>query len=319
VKTPEREPVFVPWLEKSLPVEDYAPRAPIFEEEYPQIARTVYPPLTGDESPWTARDDVPFAGPEVILSPSNNTGYVPSVLQRFDGFQGDAPHVVENEPSGDSGRDFIPGPEVPVKEARDDTVQPTMEMNTGNLLLTVVQDEVRTSDDSDVAIVNETSSESPPVAIVPVDDTGDSPPKIAEPPATERIVLVPTGPQQPKPDTTPLEQRPVAPPPGIYDDIIILEEPKAPLVANKFGDLIVDPAVLKRNSYYIQLVTTGDLRGLDDLLTRYAGKYPFALVPVRLPDTYQVLVGPLTEDEYGVVLARFKHAGYRDAFLRKTR
>ena len=35
--------------------------------------------------------------------------------------------------------------------------------------------------------------------------------------------------------------------------------------------------------------------------------------------TKQVLVGPVTMDEYKVVLERFKSYGFKDAFLRKVK
>jgi hypothetical protein len=88
--------------------------------------------------------------------------------------------------------------------------------------------------------------------------------------------------------------------------------------ANDFGDKIIAPAMLRRNAYYVQIATLSDKNKIHTVLGSYGEKYPFALVPLATDSaSYQVLVGPLNVDEYGVVLARFQSSGYKDAFLKK--
>jgi hypothetical protein len=89
--------------------------------------------------------------------------------------------------------------------------------------------------------------------------------------------------------------------------------PKSPM-----DDLIVDTANLKHGYYYVQIATMSDERYINILLNTYRDRYNFALVPSRLNSrAYSVLVGPLTADEYGVVLNRFQGSGYGDAFVKK--
>ncbi len=83
-------------------------------------------------------------------------------------------------------------------------------------------------------------------------------------------------------------------------------------------DFVVEEiSVQGERKFYIQLATYKDSKNIDLVLSTYSQKYPLALLqsPV-VRDAYQVVVGPLTKDEYTVVLERFKSYGYKDAFLR---
>ena len=76
---------------------------------------------------------------------------------------------------------------------------------------------------------------------------------------------------------------------------------------------------LKSNSYYVQIAVLSEKANIKAILDKYSKKYPITLVPMASGKTTQVLVGPLSVDEYGTVLNRFKSYGYKDAFLRKIR
>ena len=54
--------------------------------------------------------------------------------------------------------------------------------------------------------------------------------------------------------------------------------------------------------------------GLENVIGKYGEKYPVKLLS-RGDSSYQVLVGPLNDDEYEVVLARLR-GNFKDAFLR---
>ena len=73
---------------------------------------------------------------------------------------------------------------------------------------------------------------------------------------------------------------------------------------------------LEAEKYYIQIATLRDDENILEIVNKYGQKYPLTIVPTA-NGTKQVLVGPVTLDEYGTVLARFKSYGYKDAFLRK--
>lgn len=76
---------------------------------------------------------------------------------------------------------------------------------------------------------------------------------------------------------------------------------------------------LKSGKYYVQIGVYGDKTNIKAIIDTYAGKYPVTLVPLASGKATQVLIGPLSVDEYGTVLNRFKSYGYKDAFLRKIK
>ena len=84
-------------------------------------------------------------------------------------------------------------------------------------------------------------------------------------------------------------------------------------VAN-FNDL---PKVknAKSKTYYIQIATANKEENVAKMIDLHGKKYPVYVIKNPAKASYQVLVGPLNDDEYALVLARFKQT-YKDAFLR---
>ena len=78
--------------------------------------------------------------------------------------------------------------------------------------------------------------------------------------------------------------------------------------------MVSSESALASNCYYIQIATMGNIKNIENILVKYS-KYPVSLIPTG--KNYRVLVGPLSVDEYGAVLAKFKNAGFKDAFVRK--
>lgn len=76
---------------------------------------------------------------------------------------------------------------------------------------------------------------------------------------------------------------------------------------------------LKSGKYYIQIAVYGDKSNIKNIFDKYNKKYPIVLVPLVSGKATQVLIGPLSIDEYGTVLNRFKSYGFKDAFLRKVK
>ncbi|MDR2897590.1 MAG: hypothetical protein LBU99_02160 [Spirochaetaceae bacterium] len=72
---------------------------------------------------------------------------------------------------------------------------------------------------------------------------------------------------------------------------------------------------LEKNSYYIQLASLKDVQNITAIVYSYGKGYPIKL-RTSPADICQVLVGPLSKDEYGSVLSRFKKQGFSDAFVR---
>ncbi|HPY53113.1 MAG TPA: SPOR domain-containing protein, partial [Treponemataceae bacterium] len=74
---------------------------------------------------------------------------------------------------------------------------------------------------------------------------------------------------------------------------------------------------LEKNKYYIQIATVKQESSLDSILKDYASKYPLEILGAS--GLYQILVGPFTDDEYKVVLERFKQREFKDAFVRHVK
>jgi len=76
---------------------------------------------------------------------------------------------------------------------------------------------------------------------------------------------------------------------------------------------------LESGKYYIQIAAYGSDANILEIINKYGSNYPITIVPMVNGKTKQVLVGPVTMDEYKVVLERFKSYGFKDAFLRKVK
>ena len=76
---------------------------------------------------------------------------------------------------------------------------------------------------------------------------------------------------------------------------------------------------LESGKYYIQIAVLKDQANIQAILDAYGNNYPVTIVPLSSKTAYQILIGPVSMDEYGVILNRFKSYGYKDAFLRKIK
>lgn len=132
------------------------------------------------------------------------------------------------------------------------------------------------------------------------------------------IILVPSEPESPEPsEPASSEDEPI--------EIVLVEsvpeektaepEPlRSEYPVNIQDHVVSSESALASNCYYIQIATMGNIKNIENLLVKYS-KYPVSLIPAG--KNYRVLVGPLSVDEYGAVLAKFKDAGFKDAFVRK--
>ena len=132
------------------------------------------------------------------------------------------------------------------------------------------------------------------------------------------IVLVPSEPESPEPpvdasiENEPIEIVPVE---SVPEEKTAEPEPLQTEYPVSIQDYVVSSeTALASNCYYIQIATMGNIKNIENILVKYS-KYPVSLIPAG--KNYRVLVGPLSVDEYGAVLAQFKNAGFKDAFVRK--
>ena len=128
------------------------------------------------------------------------------------------------------------------------------------------------------------------------------------------IVLVPSEPESPEPpvdasiENEPIEIVPVE---SVPEEKKSEPEPLQTEYPVSIQDYVVSSeSALASNCYYIQIATMGNIKNIENILVKYS-KYPVSLIPAG--KNYRVLVGPLSVDEYGAVLAKFKNAGFKDA------
>lgn len=132
------------------------------------------------------------------------------------------------------------------------------------------------------------------------------------------IVLVPSEPESPEsPVDASIENEPIEifPVESVPEEKKCEPEPLQTEYLVSIQDYVVSSeSALASNCYYIQIATMGNIKNIENILVKYS-KYPVSLIPAG--KNYRVLVGPLSVDEYGAVLAKFKNAGFKDAFVRK--
>lgn len=132
------------------------------------------------------------------------------------------------------------------------------------------------------------------------------------------IILVPSEPESPEPSApASVEDEPIeiVPVESVPEEKAAEPEPlQTEYPVNIQNHVVSSESALATNCYYIQIATMGNIKNIENLLVKYS-KYPVSLIPAG--KNYRVLVGPLSVDEYGAVLAKFKNAGFKDAFVRK--
>ena len=89
--------------------------------------------------------------------------------------------------------------------------------------------------------------------------------------------------------------------------------PKNP--AMPFPELLINQ--YERGKFYVQLGVYRDMKNLTNIVNKYRGRYPVSIkASERTPGGYEMLIGPLSEDEYRATLDRFRREGYKDAFVK---
>ena len=95
------------------------------------------------------------------------------------------------------------------------------------------------------------------------------------------------------------------------------QEPKAVTSYDRY--MVPSLKNLESGKYYIQIAVYSSEDNILDVINKYGTNYPITIVPMAGGSSKQILIGPVTMDEYKVVLERFKSYGFKDAFLRKIK
>ena len=143
-----------------------------------------------------------------------------------------------------------------------------------------------------------------PLAELAQEDAVEPEPVVQDVDEYEAIVLVPSDAKAPEADQSAelvQEQEPIAIEPEP------VQESARVSYLNGYGELLAQ-------KYYVQIAVYNKAENVDEIAARYAERYPITVIQngAKKP----VLVGPLTVDEYGMVLERFKSYGFKDAFVK---
>ena len=134
------------------------------------------------------------------------------------------------------------------------------------------------------------------------------------------IILVPAEERLPEEkDTIDNDTMVITPVPLSTGEEVTVEPvvPESTLVMREDWNIVPTLSQLERGKYYVQFITLAEEENILRIMAAYSQKYPIVLVPLTNGSAYQVMVGPLSVHEYGMILARFKELGYKDAFARK--
>ena len=88
-----------------------------------------------------------------------------------------------------------------------------------------------------------------------------------------------------------------------------------PVERSELEDMIVSE--LRNGGYYLQLGRYSSVDVLYSQIEQISDSYPSIVLTEgnREDQTYKLLIGPISRDEKGVVMTRFRGLGYGDAFL----
>jgi hypothetical protein len=162
------------------------------------------------------------------------------------------------------------------------------------------------------------TEESLPAVSSPVED------EIPDSEAYAPIILVPAGPNPPASEkSTEPEASAGALPEKTPAAADAAKEAAVPADVAGSGELdkytLPSLKSLESGKYYIQIGVFADETNILEIVKKYGKKYPITIVPLVSGKARQVMVGPLSVDEYAAVTARFKSYGFKDAFLRKIK
>ena len=138
------------------------------------------------------------------------------------------------------------------------------------------------------------------------------------------IILIPTDENPPEiasneVGSSTIEPVPVVPVPEKTNSTVQIIS-TTPTYSENYESHIVDSlSMLQSGKYYVQIATLAEKDNINSIISEYSTKYPIVMVPLKSGTAYQIMIGPLSMDEYGSVMAKFKAYGFSDAFLRKIR
>ncbi len=314
-------------------------------------------PLTGPDSAESAVTENPSnASPETVTA-STETAVVtapePMAETSETTESSESPEVAES-PEALEGPEAAETPEVaeaPMETPSEATVSPGTELAEAEPPTepvaetpTVVPPAPETAETTGTSAVYDE-----PELVVPSAETAEvAAGEPATPPEAEAVTIPESEPVPSVAEETPvpevstesvvtLEPAEMLPPPAPEEakEPELAEVPEAPEVAAiSAAPVEVAPAVapattgmgdlplistLEPGKYYVQIASYSDVANVRQILASWGTKYPISVQKAESKNKtlLKVFVGPVTRDEYGAILERFKAAGFRDAFVKK--
>ena len=272
-------------------------------EEAPAEAVEETPAVPEEEAPAEAIEEVPAVPEELPEAPAEET---PAEVVEETPVEEIAPRE-ESEPLQPVIEEVPPIPEEklekveeePAEEEQPEPLQPVILVPAETAPVEVVEEVPAEEPEVEVAAEEEEVDSYQPIILVPAEP---NPPVVEEAPVAESAPVA--------------EEAPVVAPEPVPAPVV--EE--KPVVSNDWSNYVV-PSLknLRSGYYYVQIASLSNTENIKSIVDKYSAKYPIVLVQNASKSAYQVMVGPLTIDEYGSVVEKFKAYGFKDAFLRKIR
>lgn len=166
----------------------------------------------------------------------------------------------------------------------------------------------------------------------PEEEIAEETPEETEEEDYDAIVLVPSEENPPETEEAVEEEIEEVAAPAEESVIADIEEPApveepepvaapvaepAPVEKEFDAPVEVTSGTFEKGKWYIQIGVYAKQENVNEIIKKYGKKYPI-FIDQKNGKNY-VLIGPLSMDEYGAVLQRFKAFGYKDAFVKKIK
>ena len=309
----------------------------------PAEPKDVVPAETENTEPEEVTETEPAETAETVVS--EKTGAVVPAEPK-DVVPAEPKDVVPAEP-----KDVVPAEQNTIVPAEQNTIVPTEDLEEDSPIeeVIVIQEDIGLYESKEIAKepitpVKPTESEPEEEKVIPAENTKEPAPieeivtedkTPAEKDLAEEsvkstdtslvdpfapIILVPAEERLPEEkDTIDNDTMVITPVPLSTEEEVTVEPvvPESTLVMREDWNIVPTLSQLERGKYYVQFITLAEEENILRIMAAYSQKYPIVLVPLTNGSAYQVMVGPLSVHEYGMILARFKELGYKDAFARK--
>ncbi len=317
----------------------------------PAEQNTIVPAETENTEPEEVTETEPAETAETVVS--EKTGAVVPAEPK-DVVSTEPKDVVPAEPKDvvpAEPKDVVPAEPKDVVPAEQNTIVPTEDLEEDSPIeeVIVIQEDIGLYESKEIAKepitpVKPTESEPEEEKVIPAENTKEPAPieeivtedkTPAEKDLAEEsvkstdtslvdpfapIILVPAEERLPEEkDTIDNDTMVITPVPLSTEEEVTVEPvvPESTLVIREDWNIVPTLSQLERGKYYVQFITLAEEENILRIMAAYSQKYPIVLVPLTNGSAYQVMVGPLSVHEYGMILARFKELGYKDAFARK--